>query len=113
MAFFKISCPVCQFTLPFLERVREEKKIVGISQDSEEDTRDFNREFGLKFPMLLDREDDAFPAGNGFGITHVPTIFQVESDGRIGRIIEGWDKKQMEALGALRPEDRVPASKPG
>lgn len=113
VAFFKISCPVCQMTLPFLERADGAIRVVGISQNDAEDTREFNREFGLTFPMLLDQGEDEFPVSNAFGITHVPTIFLLEPDGRIGRVIEGWNKKEMESLGFVRESDDVPAWKAG
>jgi len=112
LVFFKISCPVCHFTLPFLERLHPNLRIYGISQDDDADTREFNQTFNLTFPTLLDPEDD-FPASNAFGITHVPTLFLIRPDGRIGQVIEGWDKKQMEQLGALRETDDVPVWRPG
>ena len=45
-AFFKISCPVCQCTLPFLERLYKRYgsdgvAVLGISQDEARDTKDF------------------------------------------------------------------------
>jgi hypothetical protein len=46
-------------------------------------------------------------------------MFLVEPDGAISRVIEGWNKIDMESLGALagmalfRPEDNVPAWKAG
>jgi hypothetical protein len=46
-------------------------------------------------------------------------MFLVEADGVISRVIEGWNKADMEALGAVagvtlfRPEDNVPAWKAG
>ena len=46
-------------------------------------------------------------------------MFLVEPDGVISRVIEGWSKMDMEALGEaagmtlFRPEDNVPAWKPG
>ncbi len=45
LAFFKISCPVCQLTFPFLERIHAAGavRIFGISQDDAEETREFNR----------------------------------------------------------------------
>jgi peroxiredoxin len=112
LAFFKISCPTCQFALPFLERLHGRQSIIGVSQDAAEDTREFNQYYGLTFPMLLDPEDD-FPASNAFGIMHVPTMFLIEPGGRIGHVIEGWNKKEMAALGALHPADNVPAWKAG
>src|SRR5947209_7650201 len=59
LAFFKISCPVCQFALPYFERLyksygKGEVSIVGISQDKAADTRRFAQEFGVTFPIALD-----------------------------------------------------------
>jgi peroxiredoxin len=112
LAFFKISCPVCQYTLPYLERVRPGVKVWGISQNDAGDTGDFASEFGLTFPILLDPEDN-FPASNSFGITYVPTMFLLEPGGRIQKVIEGWSKQEMVELGAVRDDDDVPAWKAG
>jgi peroxiredoxin len=119
--FFKVTCPVCQLTMPFLERLHGFGRLAigGISQNDAADTREFNRYFGVTFPTLLDSEDDGFPASNAYGISSVPTMFLVEADGVISRVIEGWNKADMEALGAVagvtlfRPEDNVPAWKAG
>src|SRR5689334_2059070 len=92
LAFFKITCPICQLTLPFLERIHGAGTlpIYGISQNDAEDTREFNQEFGVTLPVLLDSEDSGFPVSNEFGISSVPTMFLVERDGTISRVFEGW-----------------------
>jgi len=120
LAFFKVTCPVCQFTFPFLERLHQGAlKIYGISQNDDEDTREFNREFGVTFPTLLDPEDGDFAASNAFGISIVPTMFLVEPDGAISRVSEGWSKREIEWLGGkagvcpFRQGDHVPEWKPG
>src|SRR5580765_462901 len=101
LAFFKVSCPVCQFTFPYLERLHQAGyPVYGISQNDAEDTREFNGEFGITFPMLLDDENDDFPAGNAYGISYVPTLFLVTRDGNIARVIEGWQRKEIEWLGS-------------
>ena len=73
LAFFKISCPVCQLTAPYLERlaVRNERavQVIGISQDDAGATRGFANRFGLTFPTLLDSSEDEYPASNAYGIT--------------------------------------------
>lgn len=112
LVFFKISCPVCQLTLPYLNRIHSDRRVLGVSQNSERDTRDFADHFNLAFPILLDPEV-RFPASNAFGITHVPTIFECGTDARITRVIEGWNKKEMEALGAVHASDNVPAWRAG
>ena len=121
LAFFKVTCPVCQLTMPFLERMHASGglAICGISQNDTRDTREFNQYFGVTFGTLLDAEDEDFPVSNAYGIATVPTLFLVEPDGAISRVIEGWNKQDMEALGAaagmtlFRPEDNVPAWKAG
>ena len=121
LVFFKVTCPICQMTVPFLERLHREGTlpIYGVSQDSAEDTREFNRHFGVSFPTLLDSEEAGFPASNAYGLSSVPTMFLVESDGVLSRVIEGWNKIDMEALGAragmalFHADDNVPAWKAG
>ena len=121
LAFFKISCPVCQLTFPFLERLHAAGTLAvyGISQNDARDTREFNEDFGVTFPILLDHEAGGFPASNAFGISSVPTLFLVEPGGAISHVIEGWRKKEMEFLAAkagapvFRQGDNVPEWKAG
>jgi peroxiredoxin len=100
LAFFKISCPVCQMTFPFLERLHIAGRlpIYGVSQNDEEHTREFNRRFGITLPTLLDREENGFAASNAFGISSVPTMFLIERDGTVSRVIQGWVKQDIEWL---------------
>ncbi|HEY6307963.1 MAG TPA: TlpA disulfide reductase family protein [Candidatus Angelobacter sp.] len=130
-AFFKISCPVCQFALPYLERMFKayggsgKFTLAGISQDTAADTKSFNREYGITFPTLLD-EKAKYPASNAYGLTNVPTIFLISADGEIEASIVGWSKPDMEQLnrklaqlaggtaaGLFAPGERVPEYKPG
>jgi len=121
VVFFKITCPVCQLTLPYLNRVHRAGTlpVYGISQNDDAGTREFNQEFGIEFLVLLDSEDDDFPASNAYGISSVPSMFLIEPDGKIGRVIEGWNRKEMEWLGArtaatvIRQGDNVPEWKAG
>jgi peroxiredoxin len=121
LAFYKVSCPVCQMTLPFLERIHAGAvlPIYAISQNDAADTLDFNAEYGLTLPTLLDTEDSGFPASNAYGISHVPTMFLIGIDGRIERVIEGWNRGEIETLGesvgvrVIQAGDDVPAWKAG
>jgi peroxiredoxin len=121
VVFFKVTCPVCQLTMPFLERLHASGSlaICGISQNDAADTREFNSYFGVSFLTLLDAEDEEYPASNAYGISSVPSMFLVERDGAISRVIEGWNRMDMEALGVaagmtlFRAEDNVPAWKAG
>lgn len=124
LAFFKVSCPTCQFTFPFLERIHrgatnEALKIVAISQDDAASTREFRQEFGITFPTLLDSEGDDYPASNAYGISHVPSLFLVERDGFISWTSEGFYKKDLQTLGGkvgvnpFKPNENVPEMKSG
>jgi len=121
LAFYKVTCPVCQLTFPYLERVNTGGKlpVVGICQNDDGDAREFNRQFGVTFPTLLDNEDTLFAASNDYGISSVPTAFLIGTGGRIDRVIEGWSKRDMEWLGqqagvsVFRQADRVPEWKAG
>jgi peroxiredoxin len=115
LAFFKVSCPVCQLTFPFLERVHQAGAlpVYGISQNDGENTRAFAKRFRTTFPMLLDSENSGFEVSNAYGISSVPTMFLVERDGSIQQAMLGWRKDEMMALGAVGPDDKVPQWKAG
>jgi peroxiredoxin len=104
LAFFKVSCPTCQFTFPFLERLYRARKsgaagMFAISQDDAKETREFHAEFGITLPTLLDKEEEGYPASNAYGITNVPSLFLVEADGTISLTLTGFDRKGMAELG--------------
>lgn len=129
LAFFKVSCPVCQFTFPFIERIREAVKdknnlqIWGVSQDDARDTRDFAQECDCTFPLLLD--DDGYSVSNQYGLTNVPTLFLVQPNGTIALTSVGFARKDLESVAGefskltgapirvFHPSDSVPDSKPG
>jgi peroxiredoxin len=121
LVFFKISCPTCQLTLPFLERLHQGGRVAvtGISQDDADDTAAFSTRLGLTFPMLLDLEETNYLTSNAFQITTVPSLFLVSEAGAIEWTLHGFSRKALEALGhrvestVFRPEDRVQELKPG
>jgi peroxiredoxin len=95
-AFFKVSCPTCQYTFPFLERLHQayagkSVTIVGISQNEAKETKSFAREFEITFPLLLD-DTRTYPVSNAYGLTNVPSIFWIARDGRIEISSVGWVK---------------------
>jgi len=120
LALYKISCPVCQFAMPYLDRMAKGSlQIIGISQDDELGTAKFQTKYGVTMPTLLDREWDGYPVSNAFGITYVPSLFLVEPDGTISLASEGFAKRDLESIGAragvapFGPDDHVPEWKAG
>ena len=96
LAFFKVSCPTCQYALPFFERLYQAYghkgvKLVGVSQNDAKDTAEFNKQFGITLPVLLD-DSKRYPASNAYGLTNVPSIFWVAEDGEIEVSSVGWVK---------------------
>jgi peroxiredoxin len=121
LAFYKISCPVCQLTAPYLERLAANNvlQVIGISQDDANATRGFLQRFGVTFPTLLDLSSEGYAASNAYGITSVPSLFLLERDGTIARSFNGFSKRDFEEIGAragaspFGPEDHVPEWKAG
>jgi peroxiredoxin len=127
LAFYKVTCPTCQLTFPFLQRLHQGKaagapQVVAISQDDARASTDFNRRYGITFTTLLDPplvDTLRYPASNAYRITNVPTLFLVEPDGRISESFAAFDKAGMERLGqrfgveVFSAADRVPVFRPG
>jgi len=118
LVFFKISCPTCQLALPFVDRLaRAGGRLLAISQDDAQGTRQFNQRFNIGMEMLLDGK--GYPASNAYGIEYVPTFFEIGKDGQIEHSFTGFVKSEMESLGrrfgieTFRKDENVPALKAG
>jgi peroxiredoxin len=102
LVFFKVSCPTCQYALPFYERLHKAYghkgvTLVGVSQNEAKDTAAFNKEFGVTFPVLLD-DTHSYPVSNAYGLTNVPTIFWIGQDSEIEVSSVGWVKADFEEI---------------
>lgn len=128
--FFKVSCPVCQYALPFLERIykahgNKNVTFLGVSENEKKDTVAFLKEYGVTFPVLLE-DTRQFPVSNAYGLTNVPTIFWIGQDGEIEISSVGWVRKDLEELSRkaaevtgsaanplFQPGEQVPDYRPG
>ncbi len=124
LAFFKVSCPVCQYAFPLYERLFRVYKnqgvtLVGVSQNTKKDTDSFNNKLGITFPVLLD-DTKTYAVSNSYGLTNVPSLFWIAKDGTIKVSSVGWNKKDFEAVSQkmadagkmpptliLRPEEKI------
>jgi peroxiredoxin len=100
--FFKDSCPVCQYALPYFERLHKsygkgKLSIVGISQNDKKDTAEFMKRYGITFPILLDNTK-TFPASNAYQLTNVPTVFWISQGGEIEISSVGWSRQDFEEI---------------
>lgn len=129
LAFFKVTCPTCRFTFPYLERLYRgiqngnKVQLWGISQNDAGKTVEFGREHELSFPLLLDEE--GYPVSNAYGLTNVPTLFLVRPNGTLQLSSKGFSRKDIETVAAelgrlngqpipvFHPGESVPDYKPG
>ncbi len=94
LAFFKTDDPACQKALPFLETLagayKETGKLTvwGVSQDDEATTSAFATQFGITFPLLLDRDKYHSML---YGLVTLPTLYLADSAGAVQRKMTGWN----------------------
>jgi len=115
-AFFKVSCPVCQYAFPYLERLfkaygKGKVSIIGISQDNQRDTAAFCKEYGVTFRTLLD-DPNGYAVSNAYGLTNVPSWFLINSEGTIELSSVGWVKQDFEALNKRLAEAQHSSASP-
>jgi peroxiredoxin len=127
--FFKVSCPTCQLTFPYLQRLYERYRgdgvtFLAISQNDKRDTERFNEQYGITFPALLD--GPGYPVSSAYGLTTVPTIFLIAPEGKVKISCMGFSKsdlqqiakelaerRHVDAAPLFKPEENIPAFKPG
>ncbi|MDQ2978846.1 MAG: TlpA family protein disulfide reductase [Acidobacteriota bacterium] len=129
-AFFKTTCPTCELTWPYLERLRVLAgdggvAVVAVSQDDPARTEAFNERLSTTRIWTL-YDPPPWRASDAVGATSVPTLFLV-ADGRIRETLVGFEKRKWEDLAVraavpgregvrdalFRPDEKVPALRPG
>jgi peroxiredoxin len=111
-AFFKVTCPTCQYTFPYLERIYQKAKdkgipFWGIIQDPMDKAKQFAADYRTTFPYLID--DNPYAVSKSFGISIVPTWFVVDGNLKVIASGESWVKKDYEGL-AKRLADKTGAA---
>lgn len=126
LAFFKVSCPVCQFEFPYLERLHRSYPnipIWGISQDDADATSSFAKMYGVTFPMLLDYD---LSVTELYDLSNVPSVFLVDARGVVEQTTVGFVKAELDKLNHVLAQclgqsivplftaaDEVPELRPG
>ncbi len=125
LAFFKISCPTCQLTFPFLQRLADSAhggapSLVAISQDNVSDTTYFQQRFGVSVPTLIE-DSRTWAVSNAYQISRAsPHIFShCPGRNRFSFVRESFHRAELERQAELfsvlifGPDDHVPDVKPG
>lgn len=128
LTFIETDCPTCRLTVPYLIKLSEAldgsgARILAISQDAEEPTRQLVEQMTITFPVVIDHD---LSISRLFDPQTVPTMFLLDGDGRIIRTEVGFDKAAINSVAkhlaldvGLSPVtiasdyDGAPASKPG
>ena len=116
LVFYKASCPTCQLTFPYLQRIYQEShpRLLAVSQDEPDDTREFISRFGLTFEVVVDEHPYAVSAE--YGLQYVPSIFIIGTDGVIQLSDYGFSKATLSRIAGreiFSPNDGIPATRPG
>lgn len=126
LAFFKKSCAACAITFPFLQRIYSARsksgpELLGVSQDSSNDTVDFRDRHGIEFPLLI--EAPPYPVSSLYGLSFVPTVFLIETSGKVAWAEVGFSKPALRRLAGVfgvdparelfDPSDALPETRPG
>ncbi len=113
--FFKTTCPTCELTWPYIDRIREIAaqglRVLAVSQDDRAETAEFNGRLGVQLETLYDPAP--WKASAALGLTNVPTLFLVGANGRIRETVVGFQRPRLEDLArraaklAVRPPARL------
>jgi peroxiredoxin len=128
-AFFKVGCPTCQYTFPFLERLYQQFRekgvqLWGIVQDNARDAQRFAKDFGINFPILID--DEPYETSQQYGLEYVPTLVLISPDGQVELSSDGFSKRDLLAIqkslarhfsvsppALFQSNEKIPEYKPG
>ena len=120
LVFFKSSCPTCQFTFPYIQKIFEKTNkhaawtLWAISEDDPDETREFIQQFGLAFEVLID--EHPYDVSAAYGLQFVPAIFLIDPDRKITVSEYGFTKAGLNAIAGFEmftPGDGLPAFRPG
>lgn len=120
LIIYKGECPTCQFTFPHIQRIFEKTAqktgytFWAISEDDATETRQFIKQNGLTFDVLI--EDHPYPVSAAFGMQFVPGIFLIQPDSIISVSDFGFTKAGLNQLAGsefFTSNDGLPATRPG
>ena len=98
--FFKTTCPTCMTAFPYIEKIYQGYKGVGltvwgISQNDRERSADFAKKYGSTFPILIDAD---WRVSKQYDPNVVPTSLLIASDGKIIESVVAFDKAGLNRL---------------
>lgn len=95
--FWATWCPPCRAKIPALVELQEEYRerglqILGVSIDRDKETlKDFYKEHGINYPVLMDDGEVA----KRFGVTAIPTTYIIDREGTLVKKYVGPREKEV------------------
>jgi peroxiredoxin len=96
--FWGTWCKPCEKEMPYINKQYEVYKDQGVEViavnvgEPELSVRKFAERFGLKFPIVIDQQDQVM---NAYDIDPLPTTFLIDKNGKIVEIITGTMTESM------------------
>jgi peroxiredoxin len=119
LAFFKVTCPVCQLTAPKVQALADGgARVVAIGQDPSPRLAAYAERYGQRVTTLS--EPPPYLVAGAYGVRAVPTLFLVDADGLLVDAVAGWDRTGWNRVAAAagasavsREGDGLPSFRPG
>lgn len=119
LAFFKVSCPVCQMAAPKVQALADGGlRVTAIGEDPPPALTTFAERYGQHVPTVS--EPRPYRVSDAYGITTVPTLVLVDGDGVVRDKVVGWDRAKWNALATAaggppvsKEGDGLPSFRPG
>jgi peroxiredoxin len=119
VAFFKVTCPVCQMAAPKVQALADGgARVVAIGEDPAPRLTAYARDYGQAVPTVS--EPPPYRVSDAYDVVAVPTLFLVDEDGTVADAVSGWDRERWNQVAASvgvgpvsTPGDGLPPYRPG
>jgi peroxiredoxin len=91
LAFFKVTCPVCQMAAPMVQALSGSGAVVvGIGEDPAPALAAYRERWGQTVATLS--EPRPYRVSAAYGLASVPSLYLVAPDGALLDAVRGWDR---------------------
>lgn len=112
IAFFKVTCPVCQLVAPKLTALAQGgARVLAVGQDPASALVRYAAEHGQQVPTVS--ESAPYRVSSAYGVSAVPTLFVVEPGGIVAHAVAGWDRDRWNSVAAAVGAPAVSAAGDG
>lgn len=103
LIFFRTECPTCQLAFPVYgelnRRYADAVPIVAVGQDPIMQAGPWLVERGFE-GIVLDDSADRYYVSSVYEVQVVPTVVLIGANAEIERVLQGWDRAEVNALAA-------------